>query len=111
MRKKTESISSRFSSKEIREFEEYVEEDPNFNSLSEAMRVFSLYGLRFFKLQNLAENPEFVHKLEKQFHIQIVKPSLENIVQKMEITEIDAFMLKLKDVKDEKINQLLAQGS
>jgi len=109
-RKKTESISSRYSDKEIIEFEEYIESDPNFTNISQSQRIFSLYGLRFFKLQKAAENPEFVKNLEEQFHIQISIPSIDNVVNKMEITEIDVLMLKLKDVKTEKINLLLAQG-
>lgn len=110
IRKKKDSISARFTAKEIIEFEEYIESDPNFTNLAQSMRIFSLYGLRFFKLQRAAENPEFVSNLEKQFHIQITKPSLENIVNKMDIGEIDALMLKLKDVKADKIERLLAQG-
>lgn len=105
--KKTALLTARFTTEEEAEINKFVNKNNDFESTAEAMRVFTLFGMRFFKLKKLAENPTFVNELEKQFHIQITKPSIEKIVKHMDITEVDALMLKLADVRDEKFNELI----
>ncbi len=106
-KKKKVILSTRFTVKEEEEISKFVENNDDFDSTGEALHVLAIFGLRFFKLKKLAENPEFVNQLEEQFHIQITKPSIEKIVKNMQPSEIDALMLKIRNIREEVFNSLI----
>lgn len=103
----TFNISYRLTRKESVDLEDLVGDDKPFESLAEASRKLVLIGIRYTKIKELSKNPTFVNELEEKYHIHIAKPDIIETAKRLNPDEIDAIMLKLQNIKDDKIEQIL----
>ncbi len=87
--------------------QEIFDNNEQFGSVSEAVHSCILYGIRHYALMRKAEDPEFVNKIEKQIHMQLNVPNIEQTIRLCDIDEIDAILIRLHKVRDEQFNKLI----
>ncbi len=101
---KDTSLSARFTSDEASDLKRLLEKNKKFGNMSEVIHTCTLQGLRYYKIQKEMEDPLFVNKMEENFHINVVIPKIEETFKHMKVTEMDAMMAKLGNLREDKFN-------
>lgn len=100
-------LSARFTTEEHTKLKEILAQSEEYGSMSEVIHALTKLGIRHLIIKKEMEDPLFVNAMEEQFHLQINVPKIEETFKRLKVTDMDAMMAKLGDIREKKFNSLI----